>query len=222
MAISWRKDYIRYKTHFFNILDEYKQKEDLKMFTEILLSLATISLFGVFALKPTFVTIAQLSKDIKTKEETISKMDVKINNLQRAQVILTEEATKISNLKIAISDSPEPDILIRQIEGITAKNSVSVLGISIDALNLKGNKEVNNSTSSEKINLLPNQAMGVNFSISAGGNYSSLLSFVQDFENLIIPIKFDSLGFNISKSQDGNALTVAFSGKKPYLGGEIK
>ena len=39
MALGLRKDYLRYKSYFLNIVSLYKRKEDLRMFLEIMLSL---------------------------------------------------------------------------------------------------------------------------------------------------------------------------------------
>ncbi|MCK4588646.1 hypothetical protein KAT60_02400, partial [Candidatus Woesebacteria bacterium] len=87
MALGWRRGYLRYKSYFLNVIVVYKRRKDLRMFLEITLSLVTISFFAVFALKPTLLTIAELTKEIKTKEETVAKMDEKIQNLERGQQI---------------------------------------------------------------------------------------------------------------------------------------
>ena len=91
MALGWKKDYLRYKSFFLNVLAIYKQRTDLHLFSEILLSLITILLFGIFAIRPTLLTIAQLVKDIRGKEATLALMDQKINSLNRARAILAEK-----------------------------------------------------------------------------------------------------------------------------------
>ncbi len=80
MALGWRKDYLRYRSYFLNVLNLYKRKEDLRMFLEIMLSLSAISFFSIFALRPTFLTIATLLKEINAKKGTIITMDTKIKN----------------------------------------------------------------------------------------------------------------------------------------------
>ena len=39
MALGWRKDYLRYRSYFLNIVSVYKQRRDLKAFLELILTL---------------------------------------------------------------------------------------------------------------------------------------------------------------------------------------
>ena len=43
MAVGWRKDYTRYQRYFLNLFAVYKNRDDVKAFLEIVLSLATIT-----------------------------------------------------------------------------------------------------------------------------------------------------------------------------------
>lgn len=218
MALGWRKEYLRYQSYFLNISDFYKKREDLRIFLEIILSLVAISFFGLFALRPTFLTIAQLIKDIKNKEETLVKMDLKIGNLQTAQKVLEEEAGKISILESSIPIVPQPDIFVRQIEGLASKNSVKIMGISVNGIVIKGNQTPNTDQKSSEVSPLPDGANGMGFSLSATGNYQNLISFIGNFQFLKIPVKIDILGINISKTEGGNILSLIITGRVPYLG----
>lgn len=218
MALGWRKEYIRYKSYFLNISGFYKKREDLRIFLEIILSLVAISFFGLFALRPTFLTIAQLIKEIKNKEETLVKMDLKIGNLQTAQKVLEEEAGKISILESSIPIVPQPDIFVRQIEGLASKNSVKIMGISVNGIVIKGNQTPNTDQKSSEVSPLPDGANGMGFSLSATGNYQNLISFIGNFQFLKIPVKIDILGINISKTEGGNILSFIITGRVPYLG----
>jgi hypothetical protein len=115
MALGWRKDYLRYRSYFLNIVNVYKQRRDVKAFLELILTLVTISFFALFALKPTLLTIIELLREIEAKEETVEKMDTKIQNLQQAQTLYIQEAARIKLLETAIPDKPAPDLFVRQI-----------------------------------------------------------------------------------------------------------
>ena len=106
MALGWRKDYLRYRSYFLNIVGVYKQRKDLRMFLELLLTLVTVSFFAAFALRPTLLTIIELLKEIDTKEETLTKMSTKIQNLQQAQTLFLQEQSRISLLETTIPDTP--------------------------------------------------------------------------------------------------------------------
>ena len=176
------------------------------MFMEIILSLVTISFFSIFAIRPTFLTISTLLKEISTKKETVIKMDTKIKNLQTAQKILDQESLRIPILELSVPPFPQPQIFVHQVEGIASTTQAIVLGIRIDETSLKGVVPVKDQ-----------EAMG--FSVSATGSFQSLFSFLKNLENLRSPVKIDILGINLSKKEEGNTLTLIVTGKVPYLEG---
>lgn len=216
MALGWRKDYLRYRSFFLNVLNLYKRKEDLRMFLEIILSLVTISFFSIFALRPTFLTISALLKEINTKKETIAKMDTKIKNLQTAQNILDQESLRIPILDLSVPTIPQPQILVHQIEGSALNAQVQVLGIRIEETPLKGNAPVNTQVAKADPNF-PAESESMGFSVSATGNFRNLFSFLKNLENLRNPIKVDVLGINLTRGDEGNILTLVITGKVPYL-----
>ena len=176
------------------------------MFLEIILSLVTISFFSIFALRPTFLTISTLLREIDTKKETVTKMNTKIKNLQTAQNILSQESARIPILELSIPVFPQPQNFVHQIEGITSTAQVEVLGVRVDETLLKGD--------------LPVKDQGeMSFSVSATGSFQNLFSFLKNLENLRSPVKIDVLGISLAKQEAGNVLTLVVTGKVPYLGG---
>lgn len=209
MALGWRKEYLRYKSYYLNVLNLYKSKGDLRMFMEIIFSLITISFFGIFALRPTFLTISTLLKEIDSKKETIAKMDTKIKNLQTAQNILNQESLRIPIVELSIPVLPHPQTFVHQIEGSASMAQVQILGVRIDETSLKGNT------------LIKDQEM-MGFSVSATGSFQNLFSFLKNLENLRNPIKIDTLGISLIKQETANILTLIVTGKVPYLEGTKK
>jgi Tfp pilus assembly protein PilO len=185
------------------------------MFLEITLSLVAISFFAVFALKPTLLTIAELTKEIKTKEETVAKMDEKIQNLERGQQIYTQEQTRISLLKDAIPSTPVPDSFIRQIEGATTKHPITILGMSIGEVTLVGEEKAQRK--SEELEALPGGARGITFSISATSSYLDLAAFLSTLQNLRRPVKIDAATINSSETDIGRFIVLVITGRTPYL-----
>ena len=196
MALGWRGQYSRYKEFFLNILALYKKRADLKMFLEVILSIITITVFSLFALKPTALTIIALVKEVQGKESLIEKLDQKISNLEKARDTFSQEQSAIPIIESAIPDSPSPDILVGQIEGLAVKNSVGVLGISVGEATLAGN----------------NKTKEMSVSTSIAGPYQNLNSMIKDIENLRLLVKIDTLGIN--------ANVAIISGKIPILPNE--
>jgi len=216
MALGWRKEYIRYKEYFLNVLTIYKQKEDLRMFLEILLSLVTVSFFGAFALRPTLVTIAALLTEIKSKEEIVAKLDTKIQNLSTAQTLLDQEITRLPLIENAIPQAASPETFVRQFEGLAAKNGVNLLGVSLGQVTLLG--EVKKAPPEEGVTPLPEDALGITFSVSLSGNYSELLGFLADLEKLRRPLAIDTTGITTTETEEGKTLVILVSGRAPYIG----
>ena len=192
MALGWRKEYIRYKEYFLNVLIIYKQKEDLRMFLEILLSLVTVSFFGAFALRPTLVTITALLTEIDSKEEIVTKLDTKI------------------------PATASPETFVRQFEGLAAKNGINLLGVSLGQVTLLG--EVKKVPPEEGVTPLPEDALGISFSVSLSGNYSELLGFLADLEKLRRPLAIDTTGMTTTETEEGKTLVILVSGRAPYIG----
>lgn len=215
MALGWRRGYLRYRSFFLDVIAVYKRRKDLRMFLEITLSLATISFFAVFALKPTLLTIAELIKEIKTKEETVAKMDEKIQSLDRAQNVYLQEQVNISLLKDAIPSAPVPDSFVRQIEGATTKHPITILGMSMGEATLIGEEKIQRR--GEELKALPGGAKGITFSISATSGYQDLAAFLSTLQNLRRPVKIDATTVNSSETDIGRFIILVVTGRTPYL-----
>ncbi|KKU21916.1 MAG: hypothetical protein UX34_C0036G0002 [Candidatus Woesebacteria bacterium GW2011_GWF1_46_13] len=208
MALGWRKEYLRYREYFLNVLTIYKQKEDLRMFLEIFLSLATVSL--------TLVTIAALLTEINSKEEIVAKLDTKIQNLSTAQTLLDQEITRLPLIEEAIPQAASPETFVRQFEGLAAKNGVNLLGVSLGQVTLLG--EVKKAPPEEGVTPLPEDTLGISFSVSIAGNYSNLLGFLADLEKLRRPLAIDTTGITATETDEGKTLVILVSGRAPYIG----
>lgn len=210
MRPAWRRRYVRYKRLFLSFFNQYKERQDIKIFLEILLTLVTISVFSLFALRPTIITIAELIKEIEVKKETVATMDEKIQNLSRAQTLYEQQITRINLLKTSIPYDPSPDAFVRQIEGLTAKYAINLASMSLGNLTLLGN----NQTSRDDVLGTSSQ---ISFSLHASANYSPLYSYLSDIENTRRPIIIKSLNVSSIDTEEGKIVTLTFEGNTPYL-----
>jgi len=216
MANGWRGQYFRYKDFFLNIVALYKQRKDLRAFLEVILSLSTVIIFVVFALKPTALTIVSLYNQIKSKQTTLDTLNQKKNDLQKANEVFDQNQNFIPDIDAAIYSKPEPDTISKQILGLASKDNVSLLGVSIGQVIILGKTVISKETSDVKP--LPESALAMPLSISIKGNYSDMITFIKDMENLRTPIKFDSLAINSSQTQEGNIIVGIISARVPYIG----
>lgn len=205
MAQGWKKDYSRYKGFFLNVLNVYKSKPNLKIYLELILSLGAIILFAIFAIKPTILTIIDLNNEIKSKKNIVSKLKQKVIDLKTISNILQEESQALQLVDKAVPSNADIEQLVGQIERMAITDSVEIKNFSSSDVPLKGNLD-----KKEKLDEL-----SVNFSLT--GSYQNLFQFLKSIENLIRPVKIDSLIFNSSNTIDNTKVIVlTVSGKVPY------
>jgi hypothetical protein len=223
MNPSWRNKYLRYKLFFLNVMLKYKDKPQVKAYLEIILSLATISIFGVFAIKPTAVTIAQLLKEIEAKKTTIATMEEKIGNLEKAQTVFNDNSGKIALLEIAIPKRPTPEGLTRQIEGLSGRNNVEILKVSTSGGPIQGKPQIEPAVVVENPEGVPVepelfQKLGFTINMKVPSNqYVSLANFSSDLLYKIrYPISLDVIRMDIQSEKSGKNITLTVNGKVPY------
>jgi hypothetical protein len=216
MANGWREQYYRYKDLFLNIVDLYKNRKDIRAFLELILSISTVTIFVVFAIRPTMLTIVSLYNQIKDKKVTLSLLNQKISDLQTANAVFNQNKDFIADINSAIFGGPKPDTITKQFLGLAAKDNVTVLGITVGRMTIIGKNITIKETSD--IKPLPEKAQSMPISISLKGDYPNIMSFIKDAENLRIPIKIDSITITSSQNQTENTIVSIITARVPYIG----
>lgn len=213
---NWREDYNRYQRLFLKNYNLFKEREDIRNYVELVLSLISIIIFAVFALRPTILTIIELNKEIKAKEETVKQMDTKIKNLQKAQSLIGQEEDKIKLLNMAVPVQPEPDTFLHTLAGTAVLEGLAVNSISLEEVTLFNRKE-NNQPQGAK---LTEEAKTITFAASFKGEFEKLTDFIKKSENLIRPIKFEQFSITQKKNEESeekaNLLNLSISGQTLY------
>jgi len=215
MALGWRGQYFRYKEFFLNIANVYRQRPNLRVFLEIILSLSTVTVFLLFALKPTALTIISLIQEIGKKRETITTLDQKIGNLRTATTLLSQNRSNLPLIDSAVASTPKVDAVTKQVQGVAAKNGVTLSGLSIGQTVLFGKQDA--PKKSTDLNPLPQNAKEMSVAITARGGYTNLLTFLADLENLRIANRIDISGINSATTEVGQIITISISVRLPFL-----
>ncbi len=214
MAIGWKKDYLRYKDFFLNVLGQYKAKPNFKKYLELILSMVTIALFAIFAIRPTILTIIELNKEINQKQETILKLTQKIRDLQNGNNTLQRETPRLSIIDNAVPDNPMPEVLVKQIESIANSTQLKIMNVSISNTVLIGSEDIANTQQDSK--KLPDNARQMPFTVSVTGKYEDLYSFTDKLQNLRRPVQIDSFAINSSFIENEKVLILVISGRVPF------
>jgi hypothetical protein len=218
MATGWKTSYYRYRELFLNVSDLYKKRADLRAFLEIVLSIVAVIVFSLFALKPTALTIIDLLQQIKEKNQTLLILNKKIGNLEKANAILTQNTIYLDNINLAISSGPSPDIFTKQIQALSAKHGIELVGLTINDIVLVGTPKTGRSSGDVKP--FPENANEMSYSASIRGGFVNISSFLKELENLRIISKIDSLTISSSVSDTGRVIVAVVAGRIPYLGSE--
>jgi len=224
MNPGWRGNYLRYKSYFLNVMGQYKERTDIRVYIEILLSLATISIFAVFALRPTLLTIAELIREIDTKRQTLTQMEDKIQNLASAQTLYDRERSHINILLTSIPDKPNPEVFARQVEGLSEKHGSQIIEITVgEAVILGKDVTPGEEIVEETTPLLKGSTqLPVSAIFTADLNqYTSLSAILADFEKALRPVKIDGIHLaTTTADEETKFLNLTIEGRLAYFRNE--
>lgn len=221
MASKWQQSNALYKTYARNLYLLYQNREDVRMFTELLLSLSAITIFGIFAIRPTLVTIASLSTEISSKNDLVDVLDQKIDNLVAAEGAYTLQKTNINLLDTAIPKKADGISYLRQIEGAANRHGVDLIGMNVEDVQLVGDKipDVNAQADPLLVDYYPVGADSISFSLNANGSYTNIISFLSDIEQMRQPLFADDISIGLTSNESaGDKLLLTISGRIPYSG----
>lgn len=216
MATGWRGSYFRYRDLFLNISALYKKRADLRAFLEIVLSIVSVIIFLMFALKPTALTIINLVQQIKEGRATLAALNQKLSDLQKAESLIAQNANYINDINIAVASQPSPDTFAKQIQALAVKNGVSLAGLSVNDITLIGTPKT--IRAQENTTPLPEKASEMDYSISVRGNFVNINNFIKDLENMRLISVIDNLTISSSSTDTGRVIVAVVSGRVPYLG----
>lgn len=204
MTTSLSERYSRSRVRVQRAIQEYNERPALRAYMEIFLTLAAISLFGIFAIRPTIITIGKLLQEIKAKETTLKTMNEKITNLNIAKELYTSEGEKIELVKQAIPNKPQPHVLALQIEELAKTNNATINTLTIENTQIIGEP-------------LPEDDQTLTLTLNIFGDYQNLIKFAKDMENLRRPIKYDKINITLITTREGRALYMGFDNlSTPY------
>ena len=213
-----------FRNYAKNLAVVYNRRKDVRAYMELLLSISVIIGFGLFAIKPTLLTIIELNKQINAKEETLSLLDQKIDALEEAQGIFSRNRDLVELLSTAVPNSPFPVRYSRQLEGLSKRAGTSIISVSTGEAVLSGASHVKQDASQaqdlellESIDTYPSEVSSLVYTIDVSGDYPSIVLFLQQLESLRRSIFIDIFSMRLEDETLGEGLIFSISGRVPYL-----
>lgn len=208
MPFNTQTEYHRYQRYFTDINRLYQRRE-VKVYTGLILTFATIAFFALFALKPTITTIASLVQELKIQKQIDDQLQVKITALSQAQKNYNQ-LTNASLIEEALPKTSGIEPLLYNLEYLIKQDGLTIKSLSFTPLVINGVPKENQ----------------IGFSISVSGSKDALTQFLDSFYNLRRVITINSSSF--SKTQkvesgqtptttEGSNITLNIDGTAYFL-----
>lgn len=213
MPLNYKKKYGRYKNYYFRLQSLSREPVAQTSFV-LIASLLTISFFGIFAIKPTFATIATLLKEIKNKKELNQKLQAKITALNKAENTYAQITPKLKIINNALPKHPEFTRLEQEIEYLIYKNNLLLASGDFSGFTVVGEKEPEKKKEEEDID---GTLKRLSFNLVIAGEYNDLKNFLKDLENLDRIILVETTSFLKNTDIKGARLQMMLKAKVFYL-----
>lgn len=183
-----------------SFLNAEKNKQKAIAYMYVVLSLAVLSIFGLFAIGPTVTTISQLNKQYDESSEVLVALKQKNANLQSLNSQFTNIEPQLTLLDRAIPLSPQITELSRQLEVLATKNNLTVTKLDMGLMELYPARNPNKPIFS------------FTFSVTVNGSEKDINKFVSDTINMerIIGIERLTTGKQLQENFTASIVGRAF------------
>lgn len=163
----------QFRRYYQKITPELK-KPKAKATTTAVFSFLAISLFALYAIRPTAQTIIFLQREIKDKTILNQQMENKITALIETQSVYENIKDRLPVVSQALPKNPDAIILARQLQNLANISGASISAIQIPSLPLLANEATPGAklTSGKSLEAFP-----VNMVVE--GSYANLKSFLE-------------------------------------------
>lgn len=192
-------------SRYFTYIKPLTRLPIVKTYGPAIFSLLTISVFIVFAIRPTIETILILQKKIADSDKIVAQINEKTDNLSKGRENYQLLSQNIKNkIYVAIPDNIEIKSLSQVLEGSAKAHEASISALQIQPLILENKANESKNTLGE-----------IAFTFNIEGSYSTLTSVLQDLKISSRLISIDKLNFN--KATEGKNIIMSVNGKAYFL-----
>ena len=190
---------------YFTYIQPLTKIPIVRTYGSTIFTLIMIAVFIFFAIKPTVETILVLQKKLEDSRAVLQKVTQKAENLSLGKANYDNLAELFAQkVQPAIPDNITLSSLVLTLEGaaLAHQASISALQIQPQSLQPKDTDKIGGLTEIE-------------FTFNIEGNFTNLVSVLQDLKVSSRLVSINSLSFN--KVADGGSLIMSISGKAYYI-----
>lgn len=192
-------------SRYFTYIKPLTRLPIIKTYGPAIFSLLTISVFVVFAIRPTLETILVLQKKLTDADKIIAQIKEKTDNLSKGRENYQLLSQDIKNkIRASVPDNIDIKSLSQILEVSAKTNEASISALQIQPLILEN-----------KANENKNQLGEILFTFNIEGSYSTLTSVLRDLKLSNRLISIDKLNFN--KVAEGKNIIMSINGKAYFL-----
>ncbi len=190
---------------YFNYIAPLTKIPIVKNYGLPIFTITILTIFILFAIKPTVETILVLQKKLTDYQQVLIKINQKAKDLSEAKKnYLSLESSTKDKIQTSIPTAIELNSIIQILEDIALLNDASISALQIQPVTIQQPSKENKIKLSE-----------VSFTYNLEGSYDKLLNILQDVEMSQRLISLDSLIFN--KIPESSNILMSVSGKAFYL-----
>lgn len=185
------------KKKYLDIFPKLKDARIQKV-TEISLTFIAIPIFGIFAISPTLITIAELRRKLADNQLVYSKLKEKNANLNSLQTNYLRIKNDLPMIISAIPQDQKPTFFIAEIQGVAKKYSISLTSVDVSKIDYFGPIKYSSDS--------------FTFSLSGSGSYQNALSFLTAVTAFQRVTTIDNIAIGKSSEKE-SFVRIAISGK---------
>ncbi len=200
-----RPQFSRYYTYIRPIL----KNKVVKTYSSLFFSLMMVTIFSIFAIKPTLTTIVALQKSINEQEQLLAQINEKGRNLEQGKrnYDQIDPDTKLTLLELIPNSTSLPS-LIDNLSALAESFEASMSGIQIQPVALEGTPGKLTKVAALR---------EIDFTLSIQGSYIQLNDFLDALYRINRLINIQTISF--SKQADGG-ITMTINAKAQYIKNE--
>lgn len=183
-------------SRYYSYIKPVIQNKLVKTYGTLIFSLVTITIFSLFAIKPTVSTIVALQKSINQETQTLEKLNQKVQSLSLGKKNFDnlDTSTK-SKMFSLLPNSTSLPLLIDQLTSLSLEKQASISGLQVHPVELKAASPNLSKEATLK---------ELDFTLTAQGSYQQLTNFLDSLPKLSRLIMIKSISLN--KPIDGSLI----------------
>jgi type IV pilus assembly protein PilO len=159
--------------NYYRRFQQLSRQPQAKVSGLISLTIFTVAFFGIFAILPTFKTVAQLSREIEDTETTNAKLTKKIQNLSKAEESYTQTLDELAVVSEVLPESAEFERLAWQLYWLAYDKNLELSSGNFGEFTITEEK----TSQGEKLLALPVE-------LTVNGSYGQIKEFLRDLARI--------------------------------------